>query len=201
MVFYGDAKGDMKTHAHAHEAPSVMMIPVAMLAVGAIFAGFVFQGSFVGHHMNDFWAGSIFNKAPDLFDHAHHVPLWVKLLPLGASLSGFVIAWYCYLVKPNVPAQIAQDFGALYRFLYKKWYFDEIYDAVFIKNYQRLSRLSAVILDNKIVDGVMCGLPTWGVRVFGNISGTVHSGYLYHYAFAMILGVIMLILCVILGGI
>jgi NADH-quinone oxidoreductase subunit L len=56
-------------------------------------------------------------------------------------------------------------------------------------------------LDNKIVDGVMCGLPTWGVRVFGNISGTVHSGYLYHYAFAMILGVIMLILCVILGGI
>ena len=112
-----------------------------------------------------------------------------------------MIEWYCFLVKPKVPAQISQDVGELYRFLYKKWYFDEIYEAIFIKNYQRLSRLSAVILDNKIVDGLMCGLPTWGVRVFGNISGTVHSGYLYHYAFAMILGVIMLVLCVILGGI
>jgi NADH-quinone oxidoreductase subunit L len=127
--------------------------------------------------------------------------LWVKLLPLIASLTGFVIAWYLYLVRPSAPARIAQDFGVFYTFLYKKWYFDEIYNAVFIKNYQRLSRLSAVILDNKIVDGVMCGLPAFGVRVFGNIGGSVHTGYLYHYAFAMILGVIALILCVILGGV
>jgi NADH-quinone oxidoreductase subunit L len=201
MVFYGEAKGDMKTHAHAHEAPSVMMIPVAMLGVGAIFAGFAFQGAFVGHDMADFWAGSIFNKTADLFDHAHHVPLWVKLLPLGASLTGFLIAWYVYLIKPDAPAQIAKDFGAFYRFLYKKWYFDELYQAVFIKNYQRLSNVSAVILDNKIVDGIMCGLPAWVVRISGTIGGTAHSGYLYHYAFAMILGVIMLILCVILGSI
>ena len=201
MVFCGEAKGCLKTHAHAHEAPVVMMIPVAMLAVGAIFAGFAFAESFVGHGMNDFWAASIFNKAADLFDNAHHVPLWVKLLPLGASLLGFVIAWYLYIIKPYLPAQIASDFGAFYRFLYKKWYFDEIYNAIFIRNYQKLSNISAVIWDNKIVDGIMCGLPAYCVRVFGNMGGMVHSGYLYHYAFAMILGVMMLILCVIIGGV
>jgi NADH-quinone oxidoreductase subunit L len=201
MVFYGEAKGCLKTHSHAHEAPSVMMIPVIMLAVGAIFAGFAFHESFIGHHMNDFWAGSIFNKTDDLFHNAHHVPLWVKLLPLGASLTGFVIAWYLYLVRPLAPAQIAQDFGLLYQFIYKKWYFDEIYNKIFVKNYQNMSRLSAVVLDNKIIDGMMCGLPAWGVRVFGTLGGTVHSGYLYHYAFSMIAGVILLILCIILGGV
>jgi NADH-quinone oxidoreductase subunit L len=201
MVFYGEAKGCLKTHAHAHEAPSVMMIPVVMLGVGAIFAGFMFAESFVGHGMNNFWAASIFNITADLFDKAHHVPLWVKLLPLGASLLGFVIAWYAYVVKPYLPAQIASDFGAFYRFLYGKWYFDEIYNAVFLKNYKRLSNLSSVIWDNKIVDGIMCGLPSSCVRVFGNMGGMIHSGYLYHYAFAMILGVMILILCVIIGGV
>lgn len=200
MVFYGEAKGCAKTHAHAHEAPSVMLIPVAVLAVGAIFAGFAFESSFIGHHMNDFWVGSILNRDVNLFSNAHHVPLWVKLLPLGASVTGFIIAWYLYIVRPLAPAQVASDFSTFYQFLLRKWYFDEIYQSVFVNNYQRLSRLSASILDNKIVDGLMCGSPAWIVRVFGQAGGVVHSGYLYHYAFTMIAGVIILIFCVILGS-
>ncbi|MFT6213480.1 MAG: NADH-quinone oxidoreductase subunit L, partial [Alphaproteobacteria bacterium] len=190
MVFYGEAKGCLKTHAHAHEAPSIMMIPVAMLAIGAMFAGFVFYNAFVGHDMNDFWAASIFNNNPDLYQAAHHVPVWVKLLPLGASLTGFIAAWYFYLVKPNAPAQMAQDFSTLYKFLYKKWYFDEIYQAIFINNYKRFSKLSALIIDNKIIDGIMCGLPAAFVRASGHLSGKYHNGYLYYYALAMISGVV-----------
>lgn len=200
LVFYGDAKGCMKTHAHAHEAPSVMLVPVTILAIGAMFAGIIFYEPFVGHHMTDFWAGSIFNSDKDLFDNAHHVPLWVKLLPLGASLLGFAMSWYLYLIKPKAPAQIAQDFGIFYQFLFKKWYFDELYQFIFVNNYQRVSKILASVFDNKFVDGIMCQFPAWSVRKLGTVSGAVHNGYLYYYATGMVLGVVMLILLVILGG-
>lgn len=200
MVFYGEAKGCMKTHAHAHEAPSIMLLPIALLAIGAIFAGLAFYSPFVGHHMQEFWAGSIFNSSPDLFEKAHHVPLWIKLLPLVASLGGLALSWYFYIVKPHAPARLSQDFSTFYKFLLNKWYFDEIYQAVFINNYKRLSVLSAIILDNKIVDGIMCQFPAFAVRLIGKHSGALHNGYLYYYAAGMISGVVMLILLIILGG-
>jgi NADH-quinone oxidoreductase subunit L len=200
MVFYGQAKGNLKNHAHAHEAPSVMLIPVALLALGAMFAGFAFYESFVGHDMKIFWGASILNNNPNLFTDAHHVPLWVKLLPLFASLSGFVMAWYFYLVKPKIPVQIAQDFSTIYQFLFRKWYFDEIYKVLLTDNYQRLAKLSAYIIDNRLIDGVMCGLPALCVRYCGNISGKIHNGYLYYYALAMISGVVLFLMFVIIGG-
>jgi len=201
MVFYGEAKGCLKTHAHAHEAPLVMTIPVILLAIGAIFAGLAFYEPFVGHHMSEFWGNSIFNQDKALFDKAHHVAVWVKLLPLIASLSGFFIAWYFYLLKPDMPQKIARDFTALYAFLQNKWYFDEIYQAIFINNYKRLSVISAYIIDNKVIDGIMCGLPALGVKFSGRLSAQYHNGYLYYYAFAMILGVVLLLSSVIIGSI
>jgi NADH-quinone oxidoreductase subunit L len=200
MVFYGESRGNAETHSHAHEAPSVMMIPVTILSIGAVFAGLLFYESFVGHHLTDFWAQSVFNAQPDLYDKAHHVPLWVKLSPLVCSVFGFILSFMIYILKPKSSEQISKDFSFFYNFLYKKWYFDELYQAIFVNNYKRLSSLSAYIVDNKIVDGLMCQLPAKLVSVGGRLGTAVHSGYLYHYAFAMLLGLVMMILLVIIGG-
>ena len=202
LVFFGQSRSDAHTFSHAHEAPMVMALPVIMLSLGAIFAGFTFYEPFVGHHMNDFWKGAILNNLTDLFDQAHHVPLWVKFSPLIASLLGFFLSYFMYILKPSAPSRFISDFAFFYRFLFKKWYFDELYNVIFVKNYKHLTEFSARVLDNKLIDGVMCGFPVFKVRVLGIVGGEIHTGYLYHYAYAMMTGVIiMLFLIITVGGV
>ena len=97
LVFFGVPRGDDKVHAHAHEAPLIMTLPVLLLAFGALLAGGVFYSHFVGYTMNDFWAGAIFNNINDggksVIDLAHYVPVWVKVSPLIASLLGLLVSW------------------------------------------------------------------------------------------------------------
>lgn len=205
LVFFGESRGDEKVHAHAHEAPSVMTIPVMLLSLGALLSGMLFYGDFVGHHIKDFWVGSIMNimdnTGSTVLDHAHHVPILVKISPLIASLLGFLISWICYIKMPSLPQAIVRDFSFFYNFLHKKWFFDEIYNVIFIKPYQKISVFLARSFDYPVIDFIICGIPQLKVKYFGRISSSFHSGYLYHYAFSMILGAVFLLFIAIFGSI
>ena len=198
MVFFGKERGCHETHHHAHESPFVMLIPIGILTVGAILAGGVFYNAFVGHDMNDFWAGSVFNALDTLYHDAHHVPNWVKLSPLMASLSGFLVSYYCYIIKPQLPAILASDFTFFYRFLHRKWYFDELYQIVFVNNYQRLSNFWAHSFDYGVIDKAICGTPVALVQKCGQLGRKVHNGLLSQYAYIMFLGVILMLFIVLM---
>ncbi len=194
MTFFGEAKGDPQTHAHAHESPLVMTIPLGLLAVGAALAGMEFYGDFVGHHEGDFWGGAIFTAAGNtvLYD-SHYVPALVKLAPFVAMLSGLGVAYWFYMRAPEVPATLAKRYAPLYTFLLNKWYFDELYEAIFVNPAKWLGRFFWKRGDGGTIDGAINGLAMGIVPWVTRVAGRAQSGYLFHYAFAMLLGISLLI--------
>lgn len=181
--------------AHSpHESPLVMLVPLALLAIGALVAGIVFHDAFLGHGYEEFWKGSLFTR-PDnhILEEMHHIPGWVPLLPTIMMALGFVLAVYMYILDTKKPAQIAADHPILYRFLLNKWYFDEIYDAIFVRPAIRLGRFLWRTGDQRIIDGI--GPDGVSARVLDITRGAVRiqTGYVYHYAFAMLIGVAALV--------
>jgi len=179
---------------HIHESPSVMMIPLIVLGIGAVFAGGFFAQYFVGHHAAEFWRESIF-VMPDthVLHERHEVPAWVKLSPLAVTVIGLAVAWYYYIRRPDLPPKLAAKKGLLYTFLYNKWYFDELYDFLFVRPAVWLGRKLWKIGDGTIIDGF--GPDGVSARVVDVTRRVVklQSGYLYTYAFAMLLGIAALI--------
>jgi NADH-quinone oxidoreductase subunit L len=184
MTFHGSFRGDHHALEHAHEPPASMMIPLILLSVGAIVAGAAFYPLFLGEAAAEFWRESI---VLHVGEH-HEIPLWVLFAPLAASLIGLAIAYYYYILHPELPRQIAAKRGMLYVFLYNKWYFDELYDLVFVRPARRLARLLWKVGDERIIDGL--GPNGISARVLDATRGAVRlqSGYIYHYAFAMLMG-------------
>src|SRR3954462_11374695 len=134
MTFYGKYRGDHHTWDHTHESPPVILVPLYVLGTGAALSGLVAYGWFVGHDWMHFWGQSIAVKATEeVLHHAHEVPVWVKLMPLIFALSGIALSYTYYIAKPQLPALTAARFPALYALFFNKWYFDEIYDAVFVR--------------------------------------------------------------------
>jgi NADH-quinone oxidoreductase subunit L len=173
-----------------HESPWVMMVPLLALSVGAVFAGFLFEGQFVGHEMGEFWRGAIFTApANQVIAHAHHSPLWVKLSPLVVSAIGLLIAAYVYLVKEGLGARLAARGGLLYNFFYNKWYFDELYDVVFVGGAKFIGDLFWKGGDQKTIDGLGPNGFAFMSYLTGRGLGRLQTGYVYHYAFVMLLGV------------
>jgi NADH-quinone oxidoreductase subunit L len=193
-----DATNADDDHAHhpialsdVHESPLVMLIPLAVLAAGALFAGYSFYAAFVGGNSVQFWQNSIAAIS------GHHtigadVPLWVELAPLVVTIIGFSVAFYYYVLHPELPPRMAAKDGILYKFLYNKWYFDEVYDFLFVQPTLWLGRTLWKVGDGKIIDGL--GPDGIAARVLDVTRETVRiqSGYVYHYAFAMLLGVLAL---------
>jgi len=180
-------------HDHKpHESPWVMLVPLIVLSIGAVFAGFVFVDYFVGHHQEEFWRGAIFNAPTNHVLHeAHEVPEWVKWSPLVASILGLLIAVYVYLIRGNerLGAKLAARNGPLYVFFYNKWFFDELYQATFVRLAKVLGDLFWKGGDQKIIDGFgPDGVSAVSYEV-GRRTGKLQSGLLYHYAFVMLLGV------------
>ncbi|RMF34974.1 MAG: NADH-quinone oxidoreductase subunit L [Alphaproteobacteria bacterium] len=201
MTFFGEARGDAHAHEHAHESPSVMLIPLYVLAAGAALAGIFFFGGFVGEGWEEFWRGSIFIGAEnEVLHHAHGVPLWVKLSPFVAMLLGLFIAWQFYIVNPDLPARLAANQRTLYLFLLNKWYVDEIYDAVFVRPAMWLGRLLWKRGDGGTIDGALNGLAYGVIPFLTRLAVRAQSGYLFHYAFAMIIGLGILITWFVMGG-
>ena len=173
-----------------HESPWVMLVPLVLLSVGAIFAGMVFAPSFIGHHEAEFWRGAIFTGAHNHVLHeSHEVPMWVKLSPLVLTILGALIAFWIYVLKEGVAKRWADGKSLVWAFLYNKWYFDELYDAVFVKGAKALGDLFWKIGDVKIIDGLGPNGAAWASLKSAARLAKVQSGYVYHYAFVMLIGV------------
>lgn len=188
MTFHGKTRADEETFDHAHESPAPMMIPLYVLAAGALFAGYLFYDSFVGHDWQAFWGNSIAVTSHIMHDF-HDVPEWVKRLPIVMGLSGLAMAWWFYIKNPALPGLLAGRNDALYQFLLNKWYFDEIYDFLFIKPAKWLGTKLWIYGDGKMIDGL--GPDGIAARVLDvtRRAQKLQSGYLYHYAFVMLIGV------------
>ncbi|WP_298728299.1 NADH-quinone oxidoreductase subunit L [uncultured Ferrovibrio sp.] len=194
MTFHGEPRADHHVMEHVHESPWVMLVPLFVLAAGALFAGVAFAPGMIGHHWQEFWGNSIV-ILPDhkAMEAAHDVPLWVKLGPIVVGLVGIFVAWIAYIRDTGLPARAVKQHQVLYQFLLNKWYFDEIYDFLFVRPAMWLGRLFWKGGDGKIIDGLgPDGFAATVVRLAKRAS-ILQSGYVYHYAFAMLVGVAALV--------
>ncbi len=184
---------DDEHHAHdhkPHESPWIVIVPLLALAVGAIFAGWFFDEKFVGADRAEFWRAAIFTLPSNhVLDQIKSVPEWVVWAPLIVTIIGFVAAWYVYIAKEGLGARIAARKGPLWSFLYNKWYFDELYDATFVRGAKALGDLFWKGGDQKIIDRFGPDGVAAMSEAVGRAAGKVQSGYVYHYAFIMLLGV------------
>jgi NADH-quinone oxidoreductase subunit L len=175
---------------HPHESPLPMLIPLGVLTVGAVAAGFVFHHAFIdAEHGAAFWNGSLFFNA-HLMHEMHEVPLWVKLASTVAMLIGLLTAILMYLVNNSLPAKVAGALSPLYTFFLNKWYFDELYNHIFVKPSMALGRFFWKVGDEGTInrfgpDGAAV-LVTSGTRV----AMKLQSGFLYSYALVMLLGLV-----------
>ncbi|MCF3972422.1 NADH-quinone oxidoreductase subunit L [Paracoccus salsus] len=135
-----------------------------------------------------------------VLDEAHHVPTWVKVSPFLAMLGGLLLAWIFYIRSPDAPRKLAESQPALYQFLLNKWYFDEIYDVVFVRPARWFGRKLWTGGDGAIIDGAINGIAMGIIPRLTRFAGRVQSGYLFHYAFAMVLGIVGLLIWVMMRG-
>jgi NADH-quinone oxidoreductase subunit L len=193
-----ESHGGDETHSHddhhaprldeIHESPLTMLVPLGLLAIGAVFAGVAFVHLFIGEGAQAFWRASLFvPKGAE-----GELPVWVELAPLTVTIIGFAIAYYYYILHPELPRKLAARRGLLYLFLFNKWYFDELYDFVFVRPAFFIGRFLWKKGDGMVIDGL--GPDGVSARVLDAARGAVRlqSGYVYHYALAMLLGVVAL---------
>ena len=230
LTFYGKPRGDMHTHEHAHESPRVMLIPLGVLAVGAVFAGAIWYGSFFGktNEVVKFFGGHYEEPAKELaaavaennpkasklkyvmadepgeaaiyikpentiLHEAHYVPTWVKFSPFVSMLLGLIVALWFYIWDPSMPRKVAESQRPLYLFLLNKWYFDEIYDFLIVRPAQALGRFLWKRGDGSVIDGFLNGVAMGIVPFFTKLAGRAQSGYIFTYAFAMVIGIAVLV--------
>ena len=266
LTFYGKPRGDKHTHEHAHESPMVMLVPLGVLSLGAIFSGMVWYNSFFGDHdsVNRFFGigangmhvstladdagegigeaaeelaegdvegavadvteptethgeegaeaadeahayapgdGAIY-MAPDnhVMDDAHHAPTWVKVSPFIAMLIGFGTAYLFYIVNPKLPKRLAENQRPLHQFLLNKWYFDEIYVFVFVKPASSIGRVLWKRGDGNVIDGSINGVAMGFIPMLTRLAGKAQSGYIFTYAFFMVIGIAALVTWMTLSG-
>ncbi|HEX5999338.1 MAG TPA: NADH-quinone oxidoreductase subunit L [Hyphomicrobiaceae bacterium] len=194
MTFHQPTRADHHTYDHAHESPWVMLVPLLVLALGATVAGFGFAKYFIGHDYAEFWRAALAEGPNNHIRHAmHEIPAWTGFAPFIAMLVGFGLAYLYYMVSPWLPAATARAFRPLYLFLLNKWYFDELYDRLFVRPAFWIGRVLWKQGDGAIIDGL--GPDNVAARVLWTTGRVVklQTGYLYHYAFAMLIGVALII--------
>ena len=240
LTFFGTARGNKHTHEHAHESPMVMLVPLGVLALGAVFSGMVWYNSFFGsaeeigefygipttqfaeadtaqvdgaeeahgaaaedghgggHHGASFAGkpgeGALY-FAPEntVLDDAHSAPKWVKVSPFIAMLGGLLMALWFYIWNPSLPARLAANQRPLYLFLLNKWYFDEIYNFIFVQPAKAIGRFLWKRGDGDVIDGGLNGLAMGIIPFFTRLAGKAQSGYIFTYAFAMVIGIAILV--------
>jgi NADH-quinone oxidoreductase subunit L len=177
--------------SEVHESPLTMLVPLLVLAIGALTAGALFAHDFIGADAGGFWRSTI-AAVTGHAGAATSLPLWVEVAPFVLTLMGFGVAYYYYVLHPELPAQMAKRGGLVYTFVYNKWYFDELYDALFVRPALWIGRLLWKDGDERVIDGI--GPDGVAARVIDATREAVRlqSGYVYHYAFAMLVGVVVL---------
>ncbi|MAJ15092.1 MAG: NADH-quinone oxidoreductase subunit L [SAR116 cluster bacterium] len=193
LTFHGEYNGSQETYAKIHESPIVMLIPLFVLAFGAVFSGWFFMEMFVGNNWDYFWANSIFIlSGNDAIIDAHDVPKWVKLFPIVLAVIGISIATIFYVLIPELPGRMVQSFKFLHNLFFNKWYFDEIYNFVFVKPIKRFSIYCWNIIDKKFIDGIGPNGVSSRIFILSKLSSKIHTGYVYHYSFSMFIGLAIL---------
>src|SRR5262245_5429854 len=188
LAFEGKPREPRDVLEHAHEPPWTMGLPLILLALGSLLAGGLAH-LFIGGGQAEFWRGSLVTHTAE----GHQAPLWVALAPTVAMAVGFAVAWYFYITNPLVPFGLAKRFRGVYLFLFNAWYFDALYDALFVRPAKRLGRFLWKTGDGAIIDGL--GPDGVAARVIDITNRVVklQSGYIYHYAFVMLVGVAIII--------
>jgi NADH-quinone oxidoreductase subunit L len=198
MTFNGPTRADKHTIEHSHESPMVMLVPLFVLAVGALLAGWVFHEYFIGEEQALFWGGAIARN--EIVEKIHEVPLWVKLTPFDAMIAGFVLAFFFYIRNTSLPGRLAAMHQPIYQFLLNKWYFDELYDFLFVRPAFWLGRLFWKQGDGAIIDGLGPNGIAARVAQGSGLITRLQTGYVYHYAFAMLIGVAAIVSWFSFGG-
>ena len=199
MTFHGTPRAPEDVMSHAHESPRVMLVPLYVLALGALLAGAVFAGPFIEEGAAEFWKGSLVLNT-GLFEAMHETSFWIGILPTIAMLLGFGVAYLFYIARPAMPGALAEEQQILYRFLLNKWYFDEIYDYLLVRPTMMLGRFLWKRGDGWLIDGFgPDGVSARVIDVTRNVV-RLQTGYLYHYAFVMLLGIALFVTWMMFGG-
>lgn len=193
LTFHGIARADDAVMSHIHEAPMIMLAPLVVLAIGSLFSGYAFYELFVGANTT-FWGAAIFVLPQDeVIKAAHYVEWWVEWCPTFAALIGMGVAYLFYTYAETWAQQLAFSFRRLYNFLYNKWYFDELYDRLFLNPSLKFGKFLWEEGDQEAIDGLgpngLAALSLAG----GGLLCRLQTGYVYHYAFAMIVGLVLMI--------
>jgi NADH-quinone oxidoreductase subunit L len=194
MTFHGKPRAGEEVMHHAHESPWVMLVPLIVLAIGAAFFGYLGYDFFVGHDRASFWKSSILILPQyDSLDAAEGNPFLVRYLPLTVAVIGIAIAYVFYVVDPRIPVRLAAHYRALYLFLLNKWYFDELYDWLFVRTAFVLGNSLWRSGDGAVIDGLGPNGVAAVTRDLARQASRLQTGYLYHYAFAMMIGLVALV--------
>ena len=194
LTFHGQSRGDPVAISHAHESPWIMLGPLLPLAAGAVLAGWLGKEAFVGAGRDEFWGESLFvRQGHDPIEAMHHVGAWVVALPLFASLCGIAAAYYFYQYRPMLTVSVRARFTFLHSLFYNRWYFDELYQFLFVQPALSLGRFlwksgDGAIIDRFGPDGVAAA-----ARLLSRRAVRLQTGYLYHYAFTTVIGLVVLI--------
>jgi NADH-quinone oxidoreductase subunit L len=190
-TFFGEPH-DQEHYEAAHEAPLTMLIPIGILAAGSILAGFPVKELFAGPGVEDFFRESL-KMNPHIIEAMENIPESVKLAPFVMMVIGAVVSYVFYIRRPYIPVELARQHQMLYQFLLNKWYFDELYDLIFVRPAKWIGRFLWKVGDGKIIDGFGPDGVSAGVLDITRNVVKLQTGYLYHYAFAMLIGVAGLI--------
>ena len=194
MTFHGTSRASAKTLSHVHESPKVMLLPLYILVAGSLFAGFAGYKIGMVDESLDFWNGSIFmlDDKYNILAELHHVPQWVIAAPIVVGLLGILLATKMYLYSPTAPARVAKFFSRTYKFLSNKWYFDELYNFIFVRTHKKISDFSWKQIDVKIIDNLgPNGFASLAHR-FAATTSKLQTGFIYHYSFAVVVGLLLL---------
>ena len=193
LTFHGKPRADAHTMGHVHESPWIMLAPLVVLAIGATVNGYVFAGDFIGTGWEAFWGDAIVNRPGNaIMENMEHVPAVISILPTAMGVLGIAIAFVMYVLAPTVPGRLANAMPGIYRFLLNKWYFDELYNRIFLGPANVLARLLWQYGDARVIDGVPNGVAA--LTVDGSKTAVrIQTGSIAVYAFTMLVGLVLLV--------
>ena len=201
MTFHGKPRASNVVMSHMHESPNIMLVPLIVLVIGSIFSGYLFYDSFIYADFKEFWANSIFIlKDNNILKELHNVSYLIKWSPTVMMVFGLSFAYYIFIRNPHIPSKIAKDQEVLYNFLLNKWYFDEVYNYIFVLPTLLLGHIFWKRGDENIINKFgPDGISKQVMRVTKKIV-QLQSGLIYHYAFSMIIGLTFIITFYIIVG-
>jgi len=189
LTFHGASRAPKHVQDHVHESPLVMLAPLVLLAIGALSSGYLLKSSFIGDGFAAFWGSSIAVPSNSIMLSLDHPAIIAEIAPLVASLSGIFIAFVFYVFAPRWPAALSQNFAPLYRFLLNKWYFDELYDAIFVQPALRIAKFAWHFGDEQAIDGIPSLLAS-ATSEASVQTVKIQTGSIAFYAFIMLIGLI-----------